>query len=112
MAPALVAVVLRPVVAVRELVVGDVEHPARRIGQVGLGTVRGVGIEEPCVTRLGRHGHELDAREVVALERLPALADDAAPVVAGGDLEAAVLSRRRVDADQRRADTRRYTKGP
>src|SRR3546814_5822632 len=63
--------------------------------------MRAIGIEEHHVARSRRASDELHFRHLAAVERRPLVADHSLVVESGGQFEAAVLRRRRIDADQR-----------
>ena len=96
----LVRVVLRPVIALGEAVVGDVEHSPGLVGEVRARAMGDERVEEDGVARRGRVGDEVDAPEVLLRQRRPLGTDQAAGVVPGRQLEASVGLGRVVDRDE------------
>src|SRR5579884_1378187 len=68
----LVREIARSVIPLAREVVGEIQDPAGRVREIGLGGVRDEAIEENNVARLGRYGLQL---EPLLLERHPLLAD-------------------------------------
>src|SRR3546814_15909669 len=74
--------------------------------------MRAIGIEEHHVARSRRASDELHFRHLAAVERRPLVADHSLVVESGGQFEAAVPRRRRLDADQPSAEHIRIAAPP
>src|SRR5260221_383391 len=104
--PPLLGEIMRAVIALAGTVIGDVEDAARTAGEVGLRAVRHIAVEEDDVAGAGRQRLELEPRHVLRRQRLPFRPQHAAAMLAGGDLEAAILGGGPVDPPHRGAEQR------